>query len=585
MSIGAETKEKSLRRFRLRSITILAILLMLVGSLVIRALYLQIYDRDFLISRGERIHIGSETIFAHRGSIKDRNGELLAISLPVDAITANPRMIADNMIKIQELAEVLDMDHLVLEKKISDGYKSGKQEINIKRHLSPEKADQVMALGFPGIDKRREYDRYYPAGEVTAHLVGLTMRYEDKGIEGLEVKYNDVLKGKSGKKTFIRDNKKGKRNKVQSIKQLRPPITGKDIETSIDLRLQYLAYKNLKKAIKEYNADSGSIIILDAKTNEVLALVNQPSYNPNDRSQYTPESQRNRAVTDIYEPGSTIKPLILTAALESGKYSLASIIDTSPGSIKVGSKKIEDPDNLGPISFSTVLTRSSNVGATKIALSLDAEQIWDTLTRFGFGSLTLSNFPAESPGRLYHHSNWRNVRQATISYGYGLSVTPMQLARAYAVFGAEGILRPISLLKMDEPKQGVPVVDSEIAKKISLMLEEVVHPGGTGIKARVPSYRIGGKTGTAWLSKNGNYSKEEYISTFVGIAPLNNPRLVVLVKIDKPQGLYYGSDVAAPIFSEVTSAALRLLGVPPDSLPEESIFTYVESKTLNGNGL
>ena len=585
MSIGAETKEKSLRRFRLRSITILAILLMLVGSLVIRALYLQIYDRDFLISRGERIHIGSETIFAHRGSIKDRNGELLAISLPVDAITANPRMIADNMIKIQELAEVLDMDHLVLEKKISDGYKSGKQEINIKRHLSPEKADQVMALGFPGVDKRREYDRYYPAGEVTAHLVGLTMRYEDKGIEGLEVKYNDVLKGKSGKKTFIRDNKKGKRNKVQSIKQLRPPITGKDIETSIDLRLQYLAYKNLKKAIKEYNADSGSIIILDAKTNEVLALVNQPSYNPNDRSQYTPESQRNRAVTDIYEPGSTIKPLILTAALESGKYSLASIIDTSPGSIKVGSKKIEDPDNLGPISFSTVLTRSSNVGATKIALSLDAEQIWDTLTRFGFGSLTLSNFPAESPGRLYHHSNWRNVRQATISYGYGLSVTPMQLARAYAVFGAEGILRPISLLKMDEPKQGVSVVDSEIAKKISLMLEEVVHPGGTGIKARVPSYRIGGKTGTAWLSKNGNYSKEEYISTFVGIAPLNNPRLVVLVKIDKPQGLYYGSDVAAPIFSEVTSAALRLLGVPPDSLPEESIFTYVESKTLNGNGL
>ena len=584
MSIGAETKEKSLRRFRLRSITILAILLMLVGSLVIRALYLQIYDRDFLISRGERIHIGSETIFAHRGSIKDRNGELLAISLPVDVITANPRMIADNMIKIQELAEVLDMDHLVLEKKISDGYKSGKQEINIKRHLSPEKADQVMALGFPGIDKRREYDRYYPAGEVTAHLVGLTMRYEDKGIEGLEVKYNDVLKGKSGKKTFIRDNKKGKRNKVQSIKQLRPPITGKDIETSIDLRLQYLAYKNLKKAIKEYNADSGSIIILDAKTNEVLALVNQPSYNPNDRSQYTPESQRNRAVTDIYEPGSTIKPLILTAALESGKYSLASIIDTSPGSIKVGSKKIEDPDNLGPISFSTVLTRSSNVGATKIALSLDAEQLWDTLTRFGFGSLTLSNFPAESPGRLYHHSNWRNVRQATISYGYGLSVTPMQLARAYAVFGAEGILRPISLLKMDEPKQGVPVVDSEIAKKISLMLEEVVHPGGTGIKARVPSYRIGGKTGTAWLSKNGNYSKE-YISTFVGIAPLNNPRLVVLVKIDKPQGLYYGSDVAAPIFSEVTSAALRLLGVPPDSLPEESIFTYVESKTLNGNGL
>ena len=585
MSIGAETKEKSLRRFRLRSITILAILLMLVCSLVIRALYLQIYDRDFLISRGERIHIGSETIFAHRGSIKDRNGELLAISLPVDAITANPRMIADNMIKIQELAEVLDMDHLALEKKISDGYKSGKQEINIKRRLSPEKADQVMALGFPGIDKRREYDRYYPAGEVTAHLVGLTMRYEDKGIEGLEVKYNDVLKGKSGKKTFIRDNKKGKRNKVQSIKQLRPPITGKDIETSIDLRLQYLAYKNLKKAIKEYNADSGSIIILDAKTNEVLALVNQPSYNPNDRSQYTPESQRNRAVTDIYEPGSTIKPLILTAALESGKYSLASIIDTSPGSIKVGSKKIEDPDNLGPISFSTVLTRSSNVGATKIALSLDAEQIWDTLTRFGFGSLTLSNFPAESPGRLYHHSNWRNVRQATISYGYGLSVTPMQLARAYAVFGAEGILRPISLLKMDEPKQGVPVVDSEIAKKISLMLEEVVHPGGTGIKARVPSYRIGGKTGTAWLSKNGNYSKEEYISTFVGIAPLNNPRLVVLVKIDKPQGLYYGSDVAAPIFSEVTSAALRLLGVPPDSLPEESIFTYVESKTLNGNGL
>ena len=340
------------------------------------------------------------------------------------------------------------------------------------------------------------------------------------------------------------------------------------MHTSIDLRLQYLAYRTLKAAIKTHNARSGSIVVLDVKTGEVLAMVNQPTYNPNDRSQFTAERYRNRAITDIFEPGSSLKPLVIAAALESGQYRPSSIIDTAPGFVVVGPKKIPDPRNLGRISLTTILARSSNVGITKVAMTLQPDQLWDTMTQFGLGELTTSGFPGESAGMLTHYSNWRPISQATLAYGYGISVTPLQLAQAYAALGGNGQMRPISLIALDQPSAGEQVVSSDTAAAVRRMLEEVVRPGGTGTKAAIDGYRVAGKTGTAWKFATGGYSQDKYISIFAGLAPASEPRLATVVVIDEPTGeLYYGSDVAAPVFADVMSESLRLLAVAPDAMP------------------
>jgi cell division protein FtsI (penicillin-binding protein 3) len=562
MNRGAQTKQKTARRFIGRVALIIAFFGLASTSLIARAVYLQVLDKDFLNHQADTRHLHTEKISAHRGAITDRNGEPLAISTPVDSVWANPQELASDVDNVPKLARALNLDSALLMRRITRSM--DKEFLYLKRHLSPQEAHTVMALKLPGVNVLREYRRYYPAGEVAGHLVGFT-NVDDDGQEGLELAFNHWLGGESGAKRVLKD-RLGR--PVEDVESIRPPRHGKDLASSIDLRLQYLAYRRLKAAIQEHNADSGSIVILDVLTGEVLAMVNQPTYNPNDRAQYTAERYRNRAVTDIFEPGSSIKPLILAAALESGRYRASSYVDTSPGFVIVGPKKIEDSRNLGRISLTTILSRSSNVGATKVAMALEPDQLWRTMANFGLGALTSSGFPGESAGLLTHYNHWQQISQATLAYGYGVSVTPLQLAQAYAVIGSGGWHRPISLVKLDQPGQGERVISEETARAVRRMMEDVVRPGGTGTKASVTGYRVAGKTGTSRKAAAGGYSEDKYISIFGGLAPASQPRLATVIVIDEPRGdLYYASDVAAPVFAGVMAESLRLLAVPPDALP------------------
>jgi cell division protein FtsI (penicillin-binding protein 3) len=562
MTRGAETKEKTARRFVGRVTLVMTLFAMVASSLVARAVYLQVLEKDFLNQQADTRHLRTESISAHRGTILDRNGEPLAISTPVDSIWVNPKEFASAVDKIPQLAKALELNEDVLMRRITRSM--GKEFLYLKRHLNPSVAQAVMAMKLPGINVQREYRRYYPASEVTGHLVGFT-NIDDEGQEGLELAMNYWLEGESGAKRVLKD-RLGR--SIENVESIRPPHHGKDLRTSIDLRLQYLAYRTLKAAVKTHNARSGSVVILDVKTGEVLAMVNQPTYNPNDRSQFVAERYRNRAITDIFEPGSSIKPLIVAAALESGQYRPSSVVDTAPGYVTVGAKKIEDSRNLGRISLTTILARSSNVGVTKVAMNLQPDQLWDTMSQFGLGEVTSSGFPGESAGMLSHYSNWRPISQATIAYGYGVSVTPLQLAQAYSALGNGGIMQPVSLFAIEEASKGDRIVSAETATSVRRMLEEVVRPGGTGTKAAVDGYRVAGKTGTSWKFAKGGYSKDKYISIFAGLAPASNPRLATVVVIDEPGGeLYYGSDVAAPVFADVMAESLRLLAVAPDAIP------------------
>lgn len=562
MTRGAETKQQTARRFAGRLTLVGVFFSLLAASLVARAVHLQVFNKDFLNQQADTRHLRTERISAHRGTITDRNGEPLAISTPVDSIWANPKELAPAVDRVPKLARLLGIDPQQLIRRVTRSM--DKEFLYLKRHLSPEQAQLVLDLDLPGVNVQREYRRYYPAGEVTGHLVGFT-NIDDAGQEGLELAFNHWLAGESGAKRVLKD-RLGR--SVENVESIRPPHHGKDLQTSIDLRIQYLAYRTLKAAIRQHNAESGSIVILDVKTGEVLAIVNQPTYNPNDRSQFSAERYRNRAITDIFEPGSSIKPLVVAAALESGEFRPSSIVDTAPGFVVVGPKTIEDSRNLGRISLTTILARSSNVGVTKLAMTLEPDQLWNTMTRFGLGTLTSSGFPGESAGLLTHFNHWRPISQATLAYGYGISVTPLQLAQAYSVLGSDGVFRPISLVALDAPADGEQVLAADSASAVRRMLEEVVRPGGTGTKAAVTGYRIAGKTGTAWKFAAGGYSEDKYISIFAGLAPASDPRLAAVVVIDEPTGeLYYGSDVAAPVFSDVVSESLRLLAIPPDAMP------------------
>ncbi|MGB5333498.1 MAG: penicillin-binding transpeptidase domain-containing protein [Woeseiaceae bacterium] len=562
MTRGAETKQKTERRFVGRVMLVLAFFGLVAATLVARAVHLQVLDTEFLNQQADTRHLRTERISAHRGTISDRNGEPLAISTPVDSIWVNPKEFASALDDIPRLARALEVEPQTLMRRITRSM--DKEFLYLKRHLNPEQAEQVLALNLPGINVQREYRRYYPASEVTGHLIGFT-NIDDEGQEGLELAFNHWLAGESGAKRVLKD-RLGR--SIENVESIRPAHHGKDLATSIDLRLQYLAYRSLKAAIKSYEARSGSIVVLDVKTGEVLAMVNQPTYNPNDRSQFAAARYRNRAITDIFEPGSSIKPLVVAAALESGQYRPGSTVNTAPGFVTVGAKRIEDSRNLGRVSLTTILARSSNVGITKLAMTLEPDQLWDTMTQFGFGALTTSGFPGESAGMLTHFSHWQPISQATLAYGYGVSVTPLQLAQAYAVIGDDGVLRPISLVRLEQPNDGRQVISEETAASVRRMLEEVVRPGGTGTKASVDGYRIAGKTGTAWKFATGGYSKDKYISIFAGLAPASDPRLATVVVIDEPRGeLYYGSDVAAPVFADVMAESLRLLAVAPDALP------------------
>ena len=430
---------------------------------------------------------------------------------------ANPKELAPAVDSVPRLARILGLDSQLLIRRITRSM--DKEFLYLKRHLSPEQAQQVAALKLPGVNVQREYRRYYPAGEVTGHLVGFT-NIDDEGQEGLELAFNHWLAGESGAKRVLKD-RLGR--SVENIESIRPARHGKDLRTSIDLRIQYLAYRTLKSAIQSYNAESGSIVVLDVNTGEVLAVVNQPTYNPNDRSQFSAERYRNRAITDIFEPGSSLKPLVMAAALESGDYRPSSVVDTAPGYVVVGPKKIEDTRNLGRVSLTTILARSSNVGITKLAMTLQPDQLWQTMTQFGLGSLTTSGFPGESAGLLTHYNHWQPISQATLAYGYGVSVTPLQLAQAYAALGSSGRMHPVSLVALEKPSDGEQVIAPDTALAVRKMLEEVVRPGGTGTKAAVTGYRIAGKTGTAWKFAAGGYSEDKYISIFAWACAGNRP--------------------------------------------------------------
>jgi cell division protein FtsI (penicillin-binding protein 3) len=528
-----------------------------------RILYLQLVNKEFLAEQANDRHLRTVQISAHRGSLADRYGEPLAVSTPVDTIVANPKELKTALDQLDELADAIGQDRESLARKITSNL--GKEFIYLQRHLSPQRSEQVLRLGLPGVGTVREYHRYYPAGEVVGHLLGFT-NVDDRGQEGLEAAFDPWLKGENGSKRVLQDRLGRSIGDVELISSARP---GRDLRLSIDLRLQYLAYRELKLAVTENRARSGTVVVMDPRTGEVLAMVNQPAYNPNDRSQYSAERYRNRAVTDIFEPGSSFKPFVMASAIESGKFGPSTIVDTSPGYLRVNERTItEDNSNLGRVSLTTVLAQSSNVGAARVALTMEPEEIWRVLAAFGIGRLSDSGYPGESAGVLNDPQHWRMIGQATVAYGYGVAVTPLQLARAYSGIAAGGVVRPVSMLAVDKPPAGERAVSIGTARQLTQMLEAVVAPTGTGRRAAVHNYRVAGKTGTAQKATVGGHADDRHAAFFAGFAPASDPRLVVVVVIDEPQGAaYYGSDVAAPVFSNIVSGALRVLAVPPDALP------------------
>jgi cell division protein FtsI (penicillin-binding protein 3) len=543
-------------------------------SLVARAVYLQVIDQDFLEKQGDARILRTAKLSANRGMVLDRNGEALAVSTPVDTVWADPRRLAQVPQEFPRLAKALDRDPQWLARRVTSSL--DREFIYLVRHMRPQDAARVKALGIPGIETMREYRRYYPAGEVTGHLLGFT-NVDDVGQEGLELAFDQWLGGQPGAKLVMRDSLG---RTIEDIERISAPRPGQDLQTSIDLRVQYLAYRELKAAVQANHARSGSLVVLDIATGEVLAMVNQPAFNPNDREQYLPSRYRNRATNDFFEPGSSIKPFVVAAGMESGRYHPDTLIDTGPGMMRVGIKTVKDKHNLGTIDVTTVLAKSSNVGVAKIALSLQPREMWSAFDEFGFGRVTGSGFPGESAGILTSHQHWRSIGQATMSYGYGLSVTPLQLAQAYAVLGAGGVRRPVSLRRVEIPPEGVRVLEEGVARELVTMMEAVVSDIGTARRARVMGYRVAGKTGTAWkASESGGYSTNKYMAVFGGVVPASNPRLAAVVIIDEPTGgAYYGGEVAAPVFAAVMSGALRLLAVPPDDLQRIPATTLVQAQ-------
>jgi cell division protein FtsI (penicillin-binding protein 3) len=529
--------------------------------LVGRAVHLQVFDKAFLNGQADARQVRRVSLAAHRGSITDRNGEPLAVSTPVDSVWVDPGDLISTPENIPVLADLLKIDRAALTARLTRNV--DKDFLYLKRHMNPSAAKRIEQLNMPGVHLQREYRRYYPAGEVTGHLVGFA-NVDDAGQEGIELAFDHRLTGHPGSKLVLKD-RLGRI--VEDIERVEAPEPGQNIATSLDLRIQYLAYRELKKAVQQHKASSGSAVVVDVLTGEVLAMVNQPSYNPNDRSQFKASRYRNRAITDIIEPGSSIKPLIFAAAIESGKYSPSSRINTNPGQIKVGAKVIKDKRNLGRIDLTTVLARSSNVGSTMVAMSLEPKDLWQVLNDFGLGRSSASGFPGESSGLLSHYSNWRPISQATLAYGYGLSITPLQLAQAYAVLGADGLQRPASLLPVKQPPIARRVISADTANAVLGMMEEVVSKEGTGYRAAVAGYSVAGKTGTTQKFTAGGYMEHRYTAIFAGIAPATNPRLSVVVVIDDPSaGEYYGGTVAAPVFSKIVSDATRILAIPPDDI-------------------
>lgn len=554
------SESQSEKYFTGRRWFVLCLFLIASVGLSLRVIQLQLVDKDFLQDRGDARYLRKVSIPAHRGLIQDRNGELLAISTPISTIACNPKKIILDKTRWTELAKLLDIPPATLEDKIKK--RSNHEFMYLKRQVSPTLAEKVKALKISGVFEQKEYRRFYPAADVAAHVVGFT-NIDDKGQEGMELAFDSLLEGKPGAKWVIRDLKGHAIENVESVKTAEP---GRSLTLSIDKRIQYLAYRELTAAVLGHKAKSGSIVVMDARSGEILAMVNQPSYNPNNRYELKGEHYRNRAVTDVFEPGSTMKPFTVATALEEGTFEPGTPIDTRPGRYKIGRHLVSDIHNYGLIDVSTVIRKSSNVGVSKIALTMEPQTLWNTFQKIGLGTTSGIGFPGEVSGRLRDYSGWRKIEQATMSFGYGLSVTTLQLAQAYTVLANGGVMTTPSLLKIDDPAERTRVMSKETAEQVLIMMEGVVQDG-TGKQARIPGYRVAGKTGTAHKASSKGYEENRYQSVFAGIVPVSNPRLVAVVMIDEPsQGEYYGGQVAAPAFARLMGETLRLMNISPDDI-------------------
>jgi len=542
---------------RTRALVLFGALALLFGVLVVRSLYLQWVENDFLQGQGAARFSREIEVPAHRGRIVDRNGAALAISTPVNSLWVFRDQVSASPADLAALARVLDTTPREIASRLSgDG-----DFAFVARQLPPETAERAMKLGIKGLNEQNEYRRYYPGGDVTAQIVGFTGD-KDLGQEGIELAQQQWLGGTPGSRRVI-INRRG--DIVEDVAAIRAPQAGRDLALSIDSRLQYLAFRELKAGIERTKAKAGGLCILDAKTGEILALANWPTYNPNRRDKVARDRMRNRALTDTFEPGSTIKPFTIAAALEAGKVRPETVIHTEAGALTIGPNTIHDAHRAGPLTVAQVIQKSSNIGAAKIGLSLPRETLWRMFTEAGFGTKPSTGYPGEVSGRLRAPSTWKPIEQATMSYGHGLSVSLVQLARAYTIFADDGELKPVTLLKADAAVAGRPVISAATARTVRRMLELVTQPGGTAPQAQVAGYHVAGKTGTARKVEGREYTRK-YIASFVGMAPATNPRLIVAIMIDEPTGGdYYGGSVAGPIFSSVMGGALRMLGVPTDA--------------------
>lgn len=532
-----------------------------VGVLTWRLLELHVVDQAFLRTQGDARTVRVESIEAHRGMITDRNGEALAVSTPVQTLWVNPAQMDLEDPRLDEVASVLDLDLNGLRARLAAN--SDRQFLYLKRKVQPFLAREVLSLKIPGVYARREYKRYYPAGEVAAHVVGFS-NIDEHGQEGVELAYNSWLSGEAGRKRVLRD-RKGRL--IKDLSLIADAAPGKDVSLSIDLRLQYIAYRELKAAVRAHGADGGTLVMLDVHTGEILAMVNQTSYNPNNRERIDPADTRNRAITDLFEPGSTVKPLTIAAALESGQYAPETVVNTSPGYLRLNGHTIRDARDYGRLSLSEVVYRSSNVGTSRIAMDLTAPVLVEMFSRVGFGQSVSIGFPGEGVGVLPVRARWKDVELATLSYGYGLSVNALQLAQAYMVLANGGIRYPLSLVSLAEPPEGQRVMGEKVTAQVRQMLRQVVEKG-TGKRAAMPIYTSAGKTGTVHLVGKSGYEDSQYKAVFAGMAPADSPRIVSVITIDDPKGEeYYGGEVAAPIFARVMSDALRLLNVKPNIQP------------------
>ncbi|ORU89919.1 MAG: cell division protein [Cycloclasticus sp. symbiont of Poecilosclerida sp. M] len=539
---------------------VLACFMLVMIGLIVRAVELQVINNSFLQGKGEAVHLRDIKMPAYRGKLIDREGNALAISAQVSSVWVNPQELAfaDNK---AEFAQMLGFSEGALNRKLARV--KSKRFVYLRRQMDPQVASFVDDLKIPGVYLQKEYKRYYPDGEAVAHLIGFT-NIDDQGQEGLELAFNRELKGEDGLERVVLD---GKRRMINHVESIRSSVAGKDIQLSIDRRLQYIAHRELKAAVAQHNAKAGSLVLMDPKTGDVLAVANQPAFNPNDRSSLTAFNVRNRAFVDAFEPGSTMKPFTVAAGLESGKYDSSSVIETSPGFYKIGSSRVSDHRNYGRVDLARLLLKSSNVGASKIALDIPREGFWGLLNGLGFGQAPGSYFPGEAGGKLVSYERWRPIEVATLSFGYGLSTSVLQLAQAYSVLANDGIKQPISLVKKESAELGERVMRVDVAQQVRGMLKDVVSTAGTAPRARIKGYSIAGKTGTVKKVVAGGYSDDKYLGVFAGMAPADDPRLVMVVMIDEPRsGDYYGGLVAAPVFARVMSGALRLMNIPPDNV-------------------